>query len=177
MMRLQMVTTRPVLWLFGDEAANDLRDDLKNLQNIDIDTRCFAYTGATLDSVIDAQLLMAIGSGTQPAAIVVIAGAYDALFSAMAGNGPQDAAAHIAKRLQRFQSALQMRGLHNILFISYCSLNEKSAFVNVGLPPVWAEQVCTSDVGFSDVHLDANAMLETLLFGLGFGKDVGHEPS
>jgi hypothetical protein len=120
---------------------------------------------------------MAIGGGTQPAAIVVIAGAYDALFSAMAGNGPQDAAAHIAKRLQRFQSALHMRGLHNILFISYCSLNEKSAFVNVGLPPVWAEQVCTTDVGFSSVHLDANAMSETLLLGLGFGKEIGHEPS
>lgn len=177
MIQLRMAERKAVIWLFGDEAAFEVRNSLQRLKPADLDVRCFAFTAGTFDSVIDAQLLMAIGGGTQPAAIVVIAGAYDALFSAMAGNGPQDAAAHIAKRLQRFQSALHMRGLHNILFISYCSLNEKSAFVNVGLPPVWAEQVCTTDVGFSSVHLDANAMSETLLLGLGFGKEIGHEPS
>ncbi len=177
MIRLQMAGTKPVIWLFGDEAAFEVRNSLQRLKPAELDVRCYAFTAGTFDSVIDAQLLMAIGGGTQPATIVLIAGAYDALFSAMAGNGPQDAAAHITKRMQRLQSTLQMRGFHNIPFISYCSLNEKSAFVNVGLPPVWAEQVCTSDVGFSDVHLDANAMLETLLLGLGFGKDIGHEPS
>lgn len=177
MIRLQMAGTKPVIWLFGDEAAFEVRNSLQRLKPAELDVRCYAFTAGTFDSVIDAQLLMAIGGGTQPATIVLIAGAYDALFSAMAGNGAQDAAAHITKRMQRLQSTLQMRGFHNIPFISYCSLNEKSAFVNVGLPPVWAEQVCRTDVGFSDVYLDANAMLETLLFRLGFGKDIGHESS
>ena len=71
MMRLQMITAKPIVWLFGDEAANDLRDSLKAFSGVDIDIRCYAYTGATLESVMDAQLLMAIGSGTLPSAIIV----------------------------------------------------------------------------------------------------------
>ena len=42
MMRLQMVTAKPIVWLFGDEAANDLRDSLKAFSGVDIDTRCYA---------------------------------------------------------------------------------------------------------------------------------------
>jgi len=177
MMRLQMVTTRPVVWIFGDEAANSLRDSLKVSGGVDIDLRCYAYTGATLESVRDAQLLMALGSGTHPTAIIVVAGAYDALFSAIGGGSPEEASALISQRLNGLYVMLRLRDLHNIFFTVYCSLNINGHFVNVGLPPAWAEQVCTGVVGDPDAAVNANAMLETLLSGLGFGKDAGHESS
>jgi len=177
MMRLQMVTTRPVVWIFGDEAADSLRDSLKDLDAIDIDIRSYAFTGATLESVRDAQLLMALGSGTHPAAIIVVAGAYDALVSAMGGATPEETSTLISQRIYRLQITLRLRDLHNILFTVYCSLNINGHFVNVGLPPAWAEQVCN---GVANNHIAtgmAYAMLETLLSGLGFGKDAGHESS
>ena len=177
MMRLQMVTAKPIVWLFGDEAANDLRDSLKALDGVDIDTRCYASTGATLESVMDAQLLMAIGSGTLPSTIIVAAGAYDALFSAMGGGTPDEATTLISHRLHRMQVMLRLRKLHNVFFILYCSLNNMEHSVNVVLPPAWAEQVCTGFVSDPYVTVNAPAMLETLLGGLGFGKDAAHETS
>ena len=177
MMRLQMFTTRPVVWILGDEAANGVRDTLKALDGVDIDLRCYAYTGATLESVMDAQLLMALGSGTHPTAILVVAGAYDALFTAMGGGTPDEASTLISHRLHRMQVMLRLRNLHNVFFTVYCSLNINGHFVNVGLPPAWAEQVCTGVVGDPYATVNANAMLETLLGGLGFGKDAAHETS
>ena len=177
MMRLQMVTAKPIIWLFGDEAANDLRDSLKALSGVDIEIRCYAYIGATLESVMDAQLLMAIGSGTLPSAIIVAAGAYDAFLIAMGGGTPDEASTLISHRLHRMQVMLRLRNLHNVFFTVYCSLNINEHFVNVGLPPAWAEQVCTGVVGDPYATVNVNAMLETLLSGLGFGKDAGHESS
>lgn len=177
MMRLQMVTTRPLVWIFGDEAANGFRDRLTASTGADIDIRCYAYTGATLESVMDAQLLMALGSGTHPTAICVVAGAYDALFSAMGGGTPDEASTLIAHRLSRLHTMLRLRKLHNISFTLYCSLNINGCFVNVGLPPAWAEQVCTRVDRNPSATVNASAMLETLLSGLGFGKDACHESS
>ena len=172
MMRLQMVTTRPVVWILGDEVANGVRDTLKALDFVEIDVRCYAYTGATLESVMDAQLLMALGSGTHPTAIIVVAGAYDALFSAMGGGTPDEASTLISDRLRRLHTMFRLRKLHNVFFTVYCSLNINGHFVNVGLPPAWAEQVCTGVGDEPYATLDAPAMLETLLSGLGFGKDA-----
>jgi len=171
-MRLQMVTSKPVVWIFGDEAANGVRDTLKAVDSVDIDIRCYAYAGATLESVMDAQLLMALGSGTHPTAIIVVAGAFDALFSAMSGGTPTDAANLISDRVSRLHIMLRLRKLHNVFLILYYSLNINEHIVNVGLPPAWAEQVCTGVGDEPYAALDAPAMLETLLSGLGFGKDA-----
>lgn len=172
-----MVTTRPVVWILGDEAANGVRDTLKALDDVDIDLRCYAYTGATLESVMDAQLLMALGSGTSPSAIVVVAGAYDALQAAMRGGTTSDAASVISERVSRLHIMLRLRELHNVFFTLYYSLNINGHIVNVGLPPAWAEQVCHWVVDDPCATPDAPAMLETLLSGLGFGKDARHESS
>ncbi len=177
MMRLQMATARPVVWILGDEAANGVRDTLKALDGVDIDLRCYAYSGATLESVMDAQLLMALGSGTHPTAILVVAGAYDALFSAMSGESPLEASERITQRLDRLHVMLRLRKLDNVLFILYCSLNINGHCVNVGLPPAWAEQVCIGVSPKTNANVTVPAMLETLLSGLGFGKDTGHESS
>lgn len=177
MMRLQMVTSKPVVWIFGDEGANGVRDTLKAVDSVDIDIRCYAYAGATLESVMDAQLLMALGSGTHPTAIIVVAGAFDALFSAMSGGTPTDAANLISDRVSRLHIMLRLRKLHNVFLILYYSLNINEHIVNVGLPPAWAEQVCTGVGDEPYATLDAPAMLETLLSGLGFGKDACHESS
>jgi len=174
MMRLQMVTTRPVVWLFGDEAANDFRDEVKNLQDTDIDIRCFAYTGATLESVMDAQLLMAIGTGTSPAAIIVASGAYDALIVAMGGGNANDAAAQIATKRQRLNTILRMRSLGSIPLLVHSSLQNESLCTKIGIPSVWAEQVCHS---VCDEPNAPSAILETLLLGLGCRKDSADEPS
>lgn len=177
MMRLQMITTRPVVWIFGDEAANDLRDSLKALSDVDIDIRCYAYTGATLESVMDAQLLMAIGSGTLPSAIIVAAGAYDALLIAMGGGDAQRAAAHIETRVKRLNTSLRLRALDSIPLHVHSSLRNEPLCTNIGIPLAWAEQVHTAG---GDDPLAENAvsvMLETLLLGLGFGKDATHETS
>ncbi len=177
MMRLQMATARPVVWILGDEAANGVRDTLKALDGVDIDLRCYAYSGATLESVMDAQLLMALGSGTHPTVILVVAGAYDALFSAMSGESPLEASERITQRLDRLHVMLRLRKLDNVLFILYCSLNINGHCVNVGLPPAWAEQVCIGVSPKTNANVTVPAMLETLLSGLGFGKDTGHESS
>lgn len=177
MMRLQMVSARPVVWILGDEAANSVRDTLKALESIDIDIRCYAYTGATLESVIDAQLLMALGSGTIPSAIIAVAGAYDALLSAMGGGTPADAAAIISDRVKRFLIALRLRKLHNVNLMLYYSLNITGHIVNVGLPTVWAKQVFEGIVNQPCATANAPEMLETLLLGLRVGKDACHESS
>jgi hypothetical protein len=121
---------------------------------------------------MDAQLLMALGSGTHPTAIIVVAGAYDALFSAMGGGTPDEASTLISHRHRRLHTMLRLRNLHNVFFILYCSLNINGHVVNVGLPPAWAEQVCIGVVDDSYATVNAPAMLETLLSGLGFGKDA-----
>ena len=177
MIRLRMTNTKPTVWLFGDEAANDLRDDLKNLRNIDIDTRCFAYTGATLDSVIDAQLLMAIGSGTQPAAIVVAVGAYDALREAMSGGNAEGAAAQIETRKRRLKIALQLRAMENIPLLVHSSLACEVLCNRLGIPLGWAEEVRTMGCDERLSGIAAPGVLELLLLGLGCGKDSTHEPS
>ena len=177
MMRLQMLSQRPVVWILGDEAANGVRDTLLATHRAELDVLCYAYSGATLESVMDAQLLMAVGSGTGPNAIVVVAGAYDALFSAISGESPLEASARLTKRLDRLQVMLRLRKLDNVLFILYCSLNINGHCVNVGLPPAWAEQVCIGGSPKTNANVTVPAMLETLLCGLGFGKDTGHESS
>ena len=177
MMRLQMFSQRPVVWILGDEAANAVRDTLLATHRAELDVLCYAYSGATLESVMDAQLLMAVGSGTAPNAIVVVAGAYDALFSAMSGESPLEASERITQRLDRLQVMLRLREMHNIFFTFYCSLNIGSHCVNVGLPPAWAEQVCIRVTPKINASVTVPAMLETLLGGLGFGKDAGHESS
>jgi hypothetical protein len=173
MMRLQMVTAKPIIWLFGDEAANDLRDSLKAVDGVDIDIRCYAYTGATLESVMDAQLLMAIGSGTLPGAMIVAAGAYDALLIAMGGGGSESAAAQFETRVNRLKTALRLRAMENIPLLIHSSLASETLCTRLGIPLVWAEQVRTRECD----EPAATGILETLLIGLGFGKDAAHEPS
>jgi hypothetical protein len=177
MMRLQMVTAKPIFWLFGDEAANDLRDSLKAADGVDIDIRCYAYTGATLESVMDAQLLNAIGSGTSPAAIIVAAGAYDALLIAMGGGGTKDASAQIAMRVQRLKTILRLRGLDSIPLLVHSSLQSEPHCTKLGIPLGWAEQVSTLACDEPAAATAAPGTLESLLLGLGFGKDSGHESS
>lgn len=172
MMRLKMVTAKPILWLFGDEAANDLRDSLKAVDGVDIDIRCYAYTGATLESVMDAQLLMAIGSGTLPSAMIVAAGAYDALLIAM-GGGAESAAAQCETRVKRLKTALRLRAMENIPLLIHSSLASESLCIRLGIPLDWAEQVRTRPCD----EPAATGILETLLIGLGCGKDAAHEPS
>ena len=173
MMRLQMVTAKPIVWLFGDEAANDLRDSLKALDGVDIDIRCYAYTGATLESVMDAQLLMAIGSGTLPSAIIVAAGAYDALLIAMGGGDTDIAAAQYETRVKRLKTALRLRAMENIPLLVHSSLGSETLCTRLGIPLDWAEQVRTRECD----EPATTGILETLLIGLGFGKDVAHETS
>jgi len=177
MIRLQMVTAKPIIWLFGDEAANDLRDSLKAADGVDIDIRCYAYTGATLESVMDAQLLNAIGSGASPAAIIVAAGAYDALLIAMGGGDTQDASAQIAMRVQGLKTILRLRSLDSIPLFVHSSLQNEPHCTKLGIPFGWAEQVrmlaCDEPAGATAV----SGTLKTLLVGLGFGKDSGHESS
>ena len=177
MMRLQMVTAKPIIWLFGDEAANDLRDSLKAADGVDIDIRCYAYTGATLESVMDAQLLNAIGSGTSPAAIIVAAGAYDALLIAMGGGGTKDASAQIAMRVQRLKTILRLRALDSIPLLVHSSLQSEPHCTKLGIPLGWAEQVSTLACDEPAGATAAPGTLESLLLGLGFGKDSGHESS
>ena len=177
MIRLRMTNTKPIIWLFGDEVANDLRDDLKNLQDTDTDVRCYAYTGATLESVMDAQLLNAIGSGASPAAIIVAAGAYDALLIAMGGGGTQDASAQIAMRVQRLKTILRLRGLDSIPLLVHSSLQSEPHCTKLGIPLGWAEQVSTLACDEPAGATAAPGTLETLLIGLGFRKDSGHESS
>ena len=177
MMRLQMVTARPIVWLFGDEAANDLRDSLKALSGVDIDIRCYAYTGATLESVMDAQLLMAIGSGTLPSAIIVAAGAYDALLIAMGGGDTNDVRVQIAMRVQRLKTILRLSTLDSIPLLVHSSLQSEPHCTKLGIPLGWAEQVSTLACDEPSGATAAPGTLETLLLGLGFGKDVGHESS
>ena len=173
MMRLQMVTAKPIVWLFGDEAANDLRDLLKALDGVDIDIRCYAYTGATLESVMDAQLLMAIGSGTLPSAIIVAAGAYDALLIAMGGGDTDIAAAQYETRVKRLKTALRLRAMEHIPLLVHSSLGSETLCTRLGIPLDWAEQVRTRECD----EPATTGILETLLIGLGFGKDVAHETS
>jgi hypothetical protein len=173
MMRLQMVTAKPIVWLFGDEAANDLRDSLKAFGGVDIDTRCYAYTGATLESVMDAQLLMAIGSGTLPSAIIVAAGAYDAFLIAMGGGDTNIAAAQFETRVKRLKTALRLRAMENIPLLVHSSLGSETLCTRLGIPLDWAEQVRTRECDGPA----ATGILETLLIGLGFGKDAAHETS
>ncbi|MEY3602727.1 MAG: hypothetical protein RL169_1971 [Armatimonadota bacterium] len=173
MMRLQMVAARPIVWLFGDEAANDIRDSLKAFGGVDIDIRCYAYTGATLESVMDAQLLMAIGSGTLPSAIIVAAGAYDALFIAMGGGDTDIASAQFDTRVKRLKTALRLRAMENIPLLVHSSLVSKTLCTRLGIPLDWAEQVRTHGCA----EPAATGIFETLLIGLGFGKDAGHESS
>lgn len=173
MMRLQMVTARPIVWLFGDEAANDLRDSLKALSGVDIDIRCYAYTGATLESVMDAQLLMAIGSGTLPSAIIVAAGAYDALLIAMGGGDTDIATAQFETRVKRLKTALRLRAMENIPLLVHSSLGSETLCTRLGIPLDWAEQVRTRECD----EPATTGILETLLIGLGCGKDVAHETS
>ena len=173
MIRLRMTNTKPTVWLFGDESANDFRDEVKNLRNIDIDSRCFAYTGATLDSVIDAQLLMAIGSGTLPSAMIVAAGAYDALLIAMGGGDTDIAAAQFETRVKRLKTALRLRAMENIPLLIHSSLASETLCTRLGIPLDWAEQVRTRECD----EPAATGILETLLIGLGCGKDAAHEPS
>jgi hypothetical protein len=168
MMRLQMVSTRPVIWILGDEAANGVRDTLKALDGVDIDIRCYAYTGATLESVMDAQLLMAIGSGTLPSAIIVAAGAYDALLIAMGGGDAQRAAAHIETRVKRLNTSLRLRAMENIPLLVHSSLGSETLCTRLGIPLDWAEQVRTRECD----EPATTGILETLLIGLGFGKDA-----
>ncbi|MFM7188909.1 MAG: hypothetical protein ACKO14_13945 [Armatimonadota bacterium] len=174
MMRLQMVTTRPVVWIFGDEAANSLRDSLKVSGGVDIDLRCYAYTGATLESVRDAQLLMALGSGTLPTAIIVVAGAYDALIAVMAGGNAIDAAAQITSRLHRLESGLHLRGLNRCGYHVSSSLLDEELCNKIGLPLDWVENVCDA-VWRNDV--DQPVTLDTLLMRFGIGKDARDESS
>ena len=173
MMRLQMVTAKPIVWLFGDEAANDLRDSLKALDGVDIDTRCYAYTGATLESVMDAQLLMAIGSGTLPSAIIVAAGAYDAFLIAMGGGDTNIAAAQFETRVKRLKTALRLRAMENIPLLVHSSLGSETLCTRLGIPLDWAEQVRTRECD----EPATTGILETLLIGLGCGKDAAHETS
>ena len=173
MMRLQMVTAKPILWLFGDEAANDLRDSLKAVDGVDIDIRCYAYIGATLESVMDAQLLMAIGSGTLPSAMIVAAGAYDALIIAMGGGDTDIAAAQFETRVKRLKTALRLRAMENIPLLIHSSLASETLCTRLGIPLDWAEQVRTRECD----EPAATGILETLLIGLGCGKDAAHEPS
>ena len=173
MMRLQMVTARPIVWLFGDEAANDLRDSLKALSGVDIDIRCYAYTGATLESVMDAQLLMAIGSGTLPSAIIVAAGAYDALLIAMGGGDTDIAAAQFETRVKRLKTALRLRAMENIPLLVHSSLGSETLCTRLGIPLDWAEQVRMRECD----EPATTGILETLLIGLGCGKDAAHETS
>ena len=172
-MRLQMVTTRPVVWILGDEAANDVRDTLKAFGGVDIDIRCYAYTGATLESVMDAQLLMAIGSGTLPSAIIVAAGAYDAFLIAMGGGDTDTAAAQFETRVNRLKTALRLRAMENIPLLVHSSLGSKTLCTRLGIPLDWAEQVRTHGCA----EPAATGILETLLIGLGCGKDAAHETS
>ena len=172
-MRLQMVTAKPIIWLFGDEAANDLRDSLKAVDAVDIDIRCYAYTGATLESVMDAQLLMAIGSGTLPSAMIVAAGAYDALLIAMGGGDTDIAAAQFETRVKRLKTALRLRAMENIPLLIQSSLASETLCTRLGIPLDWAEQVRTRECD----EPAATGVLETLLIGLGCGKDAAHEPS
>ena len=173
MMRLQMVTAKPIVWLFGDEAANDLRDSLKALGGVDIDIRCYAYTGATLESVMDAQLLMAIGSGTLPSAIIVAAGAYDAFLIAMGGGDTDTAAAQFETRVKRLKTALRLRAMENIPLLVHSSLGSETLCTRLGIPLDWAEQVRTRECD----EPATTGILETLLIGLGCGKDAAHETS
>lgn len=173
MMRLQMVTARPIVWLFGDEAANDLRDSLKAFGGVDIDIRCYAYNGATLESVMDAQLLMAIGSGTLPSAIIVAAGAYDALLIAMGGGDTDIATAQFETRVKRLKTALRLRALDSIPLHVHSSLRNEPLCTRLGIPLDWAEQVRTRECD----EPATTGILETLLIGLGCGKDVAHETS
>ena len=173
MMRLQMVTAKPIVWLFGDEAANDLRDSLKAFGGVDIDIRCYAYTGATLESVMDAQLLMAIGSGTLPSAIIVAAGAYDALLIAMGGGDTNIAAAQYDTRVKRLKTALRLRAMENIPLLVHSSLGSETLCTRLGIPLDWAEQVSTRECD----EPATTGILETLLIGLGCGKDAAHETS
>ena len=173
MMRLQMVTAKPIVWLFGDEAANDLRDSLKALSGVDIDIRCYAYTGATLESVMDAQLLMAIGSGTLPSAIIVAAGAYDAFLIAMGGGDTNIAAAQFETRVKRLKTALRLRAMENIPLLVHSSLGSETLCTRLGIPLDWSEQVRTHGCA----EPATTGILETLLIGLGCGKDVAHETS
>jgi hypothetical protein len=172
-----MTNTKPIIWLFGDESANDLRDDLMSLRDINIDVRCYAYTGATLESVMDAQLLMAIGSGTSPAAIIVAAGAYDALLIAMGGRDTRDASAQIAMRVQRLKTVLRLRALDSIPLLVHSSLQSEPHCTKLGIPLGWAEQVRTRECDEPAATTAAPGTLESLLLGLGFGKDSGHESS
>ena len=173
MMRLQMVTAKPIVWLFGDEAANDLRDSLKAFGGVDIDIRCYAYTGATLESVMDAQLQMAIGSGTLPSAIIVAAGAYDAFLIAMGGGDTDIAASHIEMRVKRLKTALRLRAMENIPLLVHSSLGSETLCTRLGIPLDWAEQVRTHGCA----EPAATGIFETLLIGLGCGKDAAHETS
>ena len=173
MMRLQMVTAKPIVWLFGDEAANDLRDSLKAFGGVDIDIRCYAYTGATLESVMDAQLLMAIGSGTLPSAIIVAAGAYDALLIAMGGGDTDIAAVQYETRVKRLKTALRLRAMENIPLLVHSSLGSETLCTRLGIPLDWAEQVRTRECA----EPATTGILETLLIGLGCGKDAAHETS
>ncbi len=173
MMRLQMVTAKPIVWLFGDEAANDLRDSLKAFGGVDIDIRCYAYTGATLESVMDAQLLMAIGSGTLPSAIIVAAGAYDALLIAMGGGDTDIATAQFETRVKRLKTALRLRAMENIPLLVHSSLGSETLCTRLGIPLDWAEQVRTRECD----EPATTGILETLLIGLGCGKDAAHETS
>ena len=173
MMRLQMVTAKPIVWLFGDEAANDLRDSLKAFGGVDIDIRCYAYTGATLESVMDAQLLMAIGSGTLPSAIIVAAGAYDAFLIAMGGGDTDIATAQFETRVKRLKTALRLRAMENIPLLVHSSLGSETLCTRLGIPLDWAEQVRTRECD----EPATTGILETLLIGLGCGKDAAHETS
>ena len=173
MMRLQMVTAKPIVWLFGDEAANDLRDSIKALSGVDIDIRCYAYTGATLESVMDAQLLMAIGSGTLPSAIIVAAGAYDAFLIAMGGGDTNIAAVQYETRVKRLKTALRLRAMENIPLLVHSSLGSETLCTRLGIPLDWAEQVRTRECD----EPATTGILETLLIGLGCGKDAAHETS
>ena len=177
MIRLRMTNTKPIIWLFGDETANDLRDDLKNLQDTEAELRCYAYTGATLESVMDAQLLNAIGSRTSPAAILVAVGAYDALLIAMGGGDANDATAQLAMRVQRLKTILRLRALDSIPLLVHSSLQSEPHCTKLGIPLGWADQVSALACDGSAGTTAAPGTLETLLVGLGFGKDSGHESS
>lgn len=177
MIRLQMAGTKPVIWLFGDEAAFDVRDDLKRHFSDTVDIQCFGYTGATFDSVIDAQLFIALGSGTSPAGIVVVAGAYDALVVAMGGGSQHTAALEISHRLDRLPVVLGIRKLDKVQVTWLASLSVESLCNKIGMPVAWALDVLAAVSNDITTVQDTRTLRDALLVDLGFGKDIGHESS
>lgn len=137
MIRLRVAREKPVIWLLGDESANLLRSDITAA--VDVAVHNFSFQGASMDSVVDGQLLSAIASGTQPSAVFVTAGAQDAIQCAIQNGTPSNVSTIITNRLNRIIAAGYTAAFYDILWFFQPSFSKNPSIAALGFPQIWLE--------------------------------------